>query len=77
MKPAAPSPHEKHYTPGKFSAALERCGITLHPVTVRRRCQLPVGDPLRIQVNPPFPFRIYIPESELSRFVPKQNHEQH
>jgi hypothetical protein len=62
-----PAPPERHYTPGEFSAALARHGITLHPVTVRWRCGLPEGQPLHIRTNPNYPGRIYIPDSELIR----------
>jgi hypothetical protein len=64
-----PPPLPRHYTPGEFSAALEACGITLHPKTVRERCGLPDGDAERIRVNPNFPGRYYIPGSELTRLA--------
>jgi hypothetical protein len=66
--PPPPTP-VRHYTPGEFSAALAAHGITLHPVTVRWRCGLPEGDPLRIRANPNYPGRRYIPGSELIRLV--------
>jgi hypothetical protein len=72
---AANAPRERHYTPGEFSAALAEHGITLHPVTVRWRCGLPEGVPLRIGANPNYPGRHYIPESELIRLVTTKDHE--
>jgi hypothetical protein len=66
---------ERHYTPGEFSAALARWGITMHPGVVRWRCGLPEGDPRRIRHNRAFPGRRYIPESELNRLANDNRHE--
>lgn len=61
-------PARKRYlTPGEFSLALADSGLSMHPDTVRRRCGLPAGDPLRIATHPDFPGRHYIPVSEFDR----------
>jgi hypothetical protein len=75
MKPVIPS--EYYYTPGEVSAVLAEHGITLHVVTVRERCCLPVSDPQHIRTNAAFPGRHYIAFSEVNRLIADniKNHE--
>ncbi len=55
------------YSPKDLARELIAAGIQAHEQTIRRRCGLPKGDPLRIETPPGFPGRLYIPEAELAR----------
>ncbi len=59
----------RYLTPKDLSRELSSAGIILHEQSIRRRCNLPADDAARIDSNPLFPGRFFIPESELARLL--------
>lgn len=59
----------KHLAPKDVARLLTEAGIPTHEKAIRRRCTLRKGTALRIETNPEFPGRFYIPETELKRLL--------
>jgi hypothetical protein len=59
----------QRYLPKEASRILGEFGIVICEQTIRRRCNLPAGHPLRILRLATFSRRYWIPESEVFRLA--------